>query len=222
MTAQSGDGETPDKRPDAAGLTVVGWDLPLSGEGVVLACRGGGRIRVRPIRGSDRAALIESFAGLSPESRYRRFFTRMNELPERWADRLTSLDHSLHRAWVVFDADAESAGAEERGIAVARLISQPDHPDSAELAMAVVDDHQGRGIGRALMELLLSTAAVNGISVIRADTMRENKAMIRLLRSNGAVAVGGRSDGDVVSHDLVVPEFDETTGALYDLIRHSA
>jgi len=149
----------------------------------------------------------------------------MNELPETWADRLTSVDHSLHRAWVVFDADAdgaESAAAEKQGIAVARLISQSDTPEIAELAMAVGDDHQGRGIGRALMDLLLSTAAVNEIAVIRADTMRENKAMIRLLRSRGAVAVDGRGDGGVISYDLVVPDVDETTGALYDLIRHTS
>jgi len=196
MSVRLGDDDRADSRSDDVGLRVPKWDLPLSPDGMILEYRGGGQFRVRPIRGSDRAALVESFARLSPDSRYRRFFTRMNELPEQWADRLTNIDHSRHRAWVAFEAEA--GGAETRGIAVARLISQLETPEIAELAMAVVDDRQGRGIGRALMDLLLSTAAVSGVAVVRADTMRENKAMIRLLRSRGAVAVDGRGGGGVI------------------------
>ncbi len=212
-----------DRHDETIGLRIPKWELPLSRDGVVLDIGAGGRIRVRPIRATDRAALIETFARLSPTSRHRRFFSQMNELPEIWAEKLTSIDHSLHRAWVVFDADAEAepGGSPEQGVAIARLVSQAEDPTTAELALAIVDDHQGRGIGRALMDLLLSTAAINDIDVIRADTLRENKAMIHLLRSRGAVAVVDRSDGAVVSYDLRVPNVDETTGALYDLIRRA-
>lgn len=202
-------------------LSVLRWDLPLSPDGVVLTCADGGHIRVRPIRGSDAAGLTETYKRLSTLSRYRRFFTQMNELPADLAEKLTEIDHSLHHAWVVFDADDEANQSHdpEHGIAVARLVANEDDPHTAELALAIVDDHQGRGIGNALMELLLSTAAMNDISVIRADTMHENKAMIRLLRSRGAVSVSGRTDIGIASYDLPVPEVDETTGALYDLLR---
>ncbi len=221
MTVLFGGMEPTGGHEESVNLTVTKWDLPLSSDGVILDFGGGSRIRVRPIRASDKTALIETFARLSPLSRQHRFFTQMNELPEGWAERLTSIDHSLHRAWVVFDTDAGSGGCSEQGIAVARLVSQAGDPTTAELALAVVDDHQGRGIGRALMDLLLSTAAINKIGVIRADTMRDNKAMIRLLRSWGALPVADRSDGGVVSYDLRVPNVDETTGALYDLIRQA-
>jgi len=208
------------------GLSIPKWNLPLSPDGVVVRCSDGGLVRIRPIRSTDKEALRETFARLSPESRQRRFFTQMNELPEMWAERLTNIDHRLHRAWVVFDAPTDGdtvrndpAELDNSGIAVARLVAQPDNPTTAELALVVADDHQGRGIGHALMDLLLSTASVNGITTITADTLRDNKAMIRLMRERGAVADESRSEGGIVSYNLAVPVVDETTGALYDLIR---
>ena len=203
-----------------APLEVADWHLPLSPDGVVLNCRDGGRIRVRPIRKSDKQALIETFRSLSPESRRRRFFTQMNELPEYWANRLTDIDHRGHRAWVVFDAESEAG--QEVGIAVARMVAVDGEPGTAELSLVVADDQQGRGIGRMLMDLLLSTAAVSGVRVLRADTMYDNKAMIRLMRERGAERVDDRTDPGIVSFDLAVPDVDETTGALYDLIRLAA
>jgi len=206
------------------GLSVPKWNLPLSPEGVVVRCSDGGLVRVRPIRPTDKGPLKETFARLSPKSRQRRFFTQMNELPEMLAERLTNIDHTLHRAWVVFDASHNAAAASyattaEAGIAVARLVALPGDPTTAELALVVDEGHQGRGVGRALMDLLLSTAAANGITTLTADTLRDNKAMIRLMRERGAIADESRSEGGIVSYDLVVTEVDETVGALYDLIR---
>jgi len=206
------------------GLSIPKWNLPLSPEGVIVRCSDGGLVRIRPIRPTDKEPLKETFARLSPRSRQRRFFTQMNELPDTLAERLANIDHRLHRAWVVFDASHDGNARDREqvagaGIAVARLVSLPDDATTAELALVVADDHQGRGIGRALMDLLLSTASVNGITTLTADTLRENNAMIRLMRERGAVADESRSEGGIVSYDLPVPEVDETAGALYDLIR---
>ena len=51
------------------------WQLPLKAEGIVMALRKGGRMRVRPIRADDADTLIDAYQALSPESRYFRFFS---------------------------------------------------------------------------------------------------------------------------------------------------
>lgn len=201
----------------------VRWNLPLTPDGVIFELEDGSRFRVRPVRATDRTALQEAYEQLSPESRYRRFFTLMPHLPEEWATRLTDIDHTTHRAWVVFDPDAPSGHGDD-GVAVARLINDADEPAVAEAAFAVADDYQGRGIGRLLFELIVSTAVLADLNVIRADTLRENRPMIGLLRSFGAVKNAERSDADIVCYELPVPtaeQADITAGALYELLRRT-
>ncbi len=198
----------------------VRWNLPLSPEGVIFELEDGRRFRVRPVRAADKDALQEAYHRLSPESRYRRFFTLMPHLPDHWATRLTDIDHDRHRAWAVFDPNA--ADHEDDEVGVARLIVDADDPTTADAAFAVIDEYQGQGIGRLLMELIVSTAALNEISTVRAETLRENRSMIGLLRSFGAVKNADRSDPEVICYELAVPSIEQadiTAGALYELLR---
>ncbi len=195
------------------------WELPLSPRGVAVQLKDGSEVVVRPVRATDKQAAIEGFAKLSPQSRYRRFFTLMPTLSDNLADRLTDIDHHTHRAWAVFDPHLDP---EVGGIAVARLITDSDDGSLAEAAFAVLDSYQGRGVGQLLLDMVTSTAALNGIETIRAHTLRENRAMIGLLRSRGARSNPEESDGETVALDLSVSvdEADTTAGALYELIRY--
>src|SRR5262245_28912252 len=60
---------------------------------------------LRLLRPDDRDRLLEGFANLAEESRYRRFFTPMPELPESVLRRLLEVDGWNHLAIA-----AESAG----------------------------------------------------------------------------------------------------------------
>lgn len=130
----------------------------------------GGRVRVRPLRPDDRAALTAGFRRLSDRSRRLRFHAGKGTLSDAELDHLTHLDYVDHFAWAAFDLD----DPERPGIGVARYVRLEDEPDVAEPAVTVVDDHQRRGLGSLLFRLLARTAAERGIRRFRAYVMAAN------------------------------------------------
>ena len=193
-------------------------DLPLSPDGVTHTLPDRSRVVLRPIRTSDADELRRGFERLSERSRYLRFFTPLQKLPEEWMSRLTNLDHRTHRAWVAYDPDAE-APAPGLGVGVARLIELDDDPTSAEAAVSVTDDYQGRGVGRLLFEIVVGTAAVAGYRTLVTNVLRENGRMLELV-----AALGGNQKriGDGASLRIEIP-LSETPdaqiidGALYEI-----
>ncbi len=91
----------------------------------------GSVITLREVRPDDKDAIAAGFAALSPESRYRRFFTAMSRLSGSDLRYLTEVDHADHEAVLGFTADGEPVG-------VARYV-RGDIPEEAEVAVAVVD-----------------------------------------------------------------------------------
>jgi nucleotide-binding universal stress UspA family protein len=142
-----------------------------------LTLRDGSRIVIRPIEPDDRDDLREGFERLSPESRYRRFFSPVPRLSERHLDYLTQVDHHDHEALVAVEADGGI------GIGVARYVRTA--PDEAEPAMAVADDWQGRGIGGRLLEALAERAREEGITRFRAPVLAANREALTMLRRLG-------------------------------------
>lgn len=202
------------------------WELPLSPSGIVMMLRKGGRVRIRPVRKDDVAALEHAYLRLSEQSRYFRFFGARPELGDKLAAMLTDIDHKNHFAWAVFDPDRPSEVGDDSGfvVASARLIRDPD-PTSAEAALAVVDEYHNRGIGRFLIELLVSTAVEHGVSVLRFEVLHENRPMRELISAMGAIAHPIEGDRSVIDYHLALPAADALNapaGALYDLLRHLA
>jgi RimJ/RimL family protein N-acetyltransferase len=140
--------------------------------------RDGVRLTVRPIRGDDRDALQGAFRRLSPSSRYRRFLTAKEHLTESELTRLTEVDHRDHEALVVTDDERNLVG-------VARYIRLDERPAAAEVAVTVVDEWQGRGIGTALLTRLIERAEEAGIETFVASCLATNKDMIVLFRELG-------------------------------------
>lgn len=205
------------------------WELPLSPDGMVMELRNGGRMRVRPIRSDDTDDLMRAYERLSHESKYYRFFTARPRLPRAMAEKLTDIDHENHFAWVVFDADDPDSQRQGFGIAAARLIRDAEPLESgetsAEAAVTVVDDFHHRGIGRFLIELLVSTAADVGIDVLRFDVLRENAKMRGLMTGTGASVHSVPGERGVVEFRLTVPPADTLAvpaGNIYRLLRHVA
>src|SRR5437764_8435288 len=83
-------------------------------------------VRLRLLRRADREKLVAAFDRLSPESRYRRFFTAMPRLPEKLLRRLFDIDGWNH---VAIGAETMTADpAEAEGVGIARFIRHPRLP----------------------------------------------------------------------------------------------
>ena len=203
------------------------WDVPLDADGIKGELDDGTPFVIRPLRPTDGPGLEAAFAQMSPRSKYLRFFTVRERLGEELVNSLTDIDHDRHRAWVVADPTAPSdVGTEEgRGFAVARLIVVEDEPKVAEASLAVMDDYQGRGFGRLLLELLIGTAQDAGIEFIRFETLYENRGMRALLSGLDAERNDELSDREVLVYDLPVTEGDSggvAVGPLYEILRFIA
>jgi GNAT superfamily N-acetyltransferase len=142
----------------------------------------GTRVRLRPIVPDDKPLLLEGFRRLSPESRYRRFLSPVQELTEPELARLTEIDYVDHFAWLALNLD--EAGTP--GMGVARYVRLPDDPDVAEAAVTVIDDYQGRGLGTLLLEALGAVALKNGIRRFRGYALETNRPMREVLEGVGA------------------------------------
>ena len=159
--------------------------------GAPIALRDGSRVRIRRLRDSDSELLVRGFRRLSPESRYRRFLAPTPKLSEGIVRYLVEIDHRDHEALIALD---EQSG---EGVGVARYVRNPARPDVAEVAVTVVDDWHGRGLGTLLLEAITIRAREEGIDTFTALMLVENGQMMDLLRRLGAVRVVDRAAGTV-------------------------
>jgi RimJ/RimL family protein N-acetyltransferase len=157
----------------------------------VIRLADGQQIEVRPIRPEDRRELAEGMRRLSPESRYRRFFSLTEQLSEDELDYLTKVDHHDHEALVARDLGTGL------GIGVARYVRAAPGSEVAELGIAVADDWQGRGVGTALLRQLSDRAREEGVRRFSALILDENRPMLDLIDDLGDVHVKGHDFGSV-------------------------
>ena len=176
--------------------------------------RDGSSIELRVLRVTDRDELYAAFHRLSPESRYRRFFSDTVELSSEMLDYLTDLDGYDHFALVAHRASADLKS--DVGVGVARFIRLKREPQIAEAAITVTDDAQGIGLGRVLLSRLREAALEREIVCFRTSLLGSNDAMAKLV-SGGVVH---ESDGIVVVIDVPLTEPGEPT--LYKLLRMAA
>jgi GNAT superfamily N-acetyltransferase len=159
---------------------------------------------LRPVGPADRDLIVQGFERLSPESRYRRFFAPLRALPEHMLDYLTVIDYVDHFAW---GAMVRGEGGDWVGAGISRYVRLPDDPVAADAALTVVDDWQGRGLGRVLLDALVLEALENGITRFEGEVLVENRPMQELLRRTGARF---RPEGDgVLRFSIDLPARDE-------------
>ncbi|HYU82777.1 MAG TPA: GNAT family N-acetyltransferase, partial [Candidatus Polarisedimenticolia bacterium] len=138
--------------------------------------RDGAVVHVRPVRPNDEPALVELFRSLSLHSRLFRFFSGSTDLSGE-AKRAISVDYRDSFSLVAV------AGVERRLIAQAAYYAGPDR--RAEVAWAIADDWQGRGLGTLLLAHLAEVAEQNGIGPFIAYVLSENRQMIEMLTESG-------------------------------------
>jgi GNAT superfamily N-acetyltransferase len=137
-----------------------------------LRLRDGTDILLRPFRPGDGNLLVAGFDRLSDRSRYRRFLSPMPVLTDSMLSFLTSVDGFNHRAW----------GA----VVDVRWVRTRLDPGVADMAVTVIDDYQGRGLGALLLDVAVLDAFGCGIERFEGVVLGENIASRRMLARGGA------------------------------------
>lgn len=154
-------------------------------------------VSIRPIDPSDAPGLADFYARLSPESRRRRFLG-----PAVVDDALIARFTDEPDGGLV--AVLSEPGPRD-GEIVGHASVQADGADRAELAFAVADELQGRGLGRILVEMAAELARRRGFREATASLLADNAPMRRLLHGAGAEIVTADIDGGVEEIRLRLP-----------------
>jgi RimJ/RimL family protein N-acetyltransferase len=169
-----------------------GGEPPAISRQVLL--RDGSPVLIRPVRSTDAQLLTEGFARLSERSRRLRFLGRKNTLTEADLRYYTDVDHHDHEALGALDH------VRGGGVGIARYVRDREDPHAAEIALAIVDDWQGRGLGTELLARLSERACQEGICRFTALIAPDNAAMAGLLRSFGGGLV--RRDYGTLEYEI--------------------
>ncbi len=160
----------------------------------------GRHVRLVPIGPQDAPAERDFVGALSLTSRYRRFHFGLRELSPEASRAMTEIDQHHHVAFVARpDGDAATI------VADARYVLRADSAD-AEFAIAVADDWQGAGLGRALLQRLAAHARAHGVRRLFGDVLWGNPAMLALVRSLGAQLRRNPGDSTVVRVEFMFGE----------------
>jgi GNAT superfamily N-acetyltransferase len=155
-------------------------------------------VRVRPIVASDKPRIAEGLANLSTESQYLRFLRPVGHLSADELTYLTEIDYRAHFAW-----GAELVrGRQHQGIGLARYVCQTEDPTTAEAAVAVIDDHQGKGLGAILLALLAESALENGVKRFRSYVLSANRKVLTALDRPG---IERQEEAGMFRFDIPIP-----------------
>ena len=175
-----------------------------------LVLRDGSRLVVRSIVPSDKAAIQRAFERLSPESRYRRFFSPLTELSDRDLAYLTEIDHADHEALAAFDPESDDI------VGVARYVRTGEGGTSAEASIVVADDWQHRGVGSALLDRIARRARAAGITHFIALVLTDNRDALGLFGSLAPDATRERTKDGHLELLIELPEPGRLEGSLLE------
>lgn len=151
---------------------------------------------LRPIRPADARLYPEFLEHLDPEDIRMRFLAPRRHFPDEMALRLTQLDYDRDMAFVALRPDGALAG-------VSRLSCDPDHR-IGEYALLVRSDMHGRGIGTALMRILINYAQADGVERLEGAVLSENRGMQALVRRLGFAFEMDPDDPGVLTSSLAL------------------
>lgn len=148
----------------------------------------------------DREKFIEGFSKLSRKTIYKRFFGFMKELTNKQIADFLDTDKKDHIAWVAFDfADDDSIG-----VGVGRFKRSKTNPKEAEMALTVIDEYQGKGVGAVLLAILYYLASKSGIDTLTGIILPVNAKLIRRFRDLGATIIRVRNE-----YEMTLPIFKD-------------
>jgi predicted CoA-binding protein len=157
----------------------------------------GSTATVRIATGHDAEALASFFARLSVESLRARFLSQSIPGPQ-FVESLCDSSNPRVQLTLVVERLLQS---DKAIVAVGSYFGRNN--DSAEVAMAVDDQFQRKGIGSALLERLALLATRAGFTRFWAITRMENRDMIDVFRNSG-FPLEDKAEGGIVELDFSV------------------
>jgi RimJ/RimL family protein N-acetyltransferase len=138
----------------------------------------GWRIFVRPIKPDDEFLIHDLLVHVSKQDLRLRFFDSIREFSHQFIARLTQIDYAREMAFVAIDE------ASDEVVGVVRLYSGSSH-ETGEYAILLRSDLKGRGLGWALMQLIIEYAKSEGLKRIVGQILQENSVMLKMCRELG-------------------------------------
>ena len=143
-----------------------------------LQLKDGWKVGVRPMRPDDEPAIVRLLQNVSPEDLRLRFFHSVKEFSHQFVGRLTQLDYARAMAFVALDPVSKEI------IGVVRLHLDSRH-ETAEYAILLRSELKGKGLGWALMQLLIEYARAEGLKSLYGEVLNENTTMLTMCRDLG-------------------------------------
>ena len=143
-----------------------------------LQLRDGSKVCVRPMRPDDEPAIVRLLQNVSREDLRLRFFHSVGEFSHQFVSRLTQLDYARAMAFVALDPLSKEI------IGVVRLHTDSRH-ETAEYAILLRSELKGKGLGWALMQLLIEYARAEGLKSLYGEVLNENTTMLEMCRDLG-------------------------------------
>ncbi len=140
----------------------------------------GFQIFLRPVKITDEPLLKDFFYSLSDRSLHRRFLSWRTDIPHERLQDFVIIDYTKEISVLAIIGSQENetiVGLGQYGV------DETTH--SAEVALAVRDDHQNRGIGSELLSYLTYLAKREGLLGFTAEVLVENKPMLQVFEQGG-------------------------------------
>lgn len=155
--------------------------------------KNGQTVSVRPFEPEDAEAKQQFIRRLSPQSRYTRFMTRTNELPQPTLARFSKLDYHSEGAWIAENSD---------GLIVAVSRFSRLTRDECEFGITLSEDMRGSGLAHEMMQLIIRLATQQGYQSMSATILKENTAMLKLAKKSGFSLMESEQDKNLYQAKL--------------------
>ena len=152
---------------------------------------------MRPTSPGDESLIRELLGHVSKEDLRLRFFDSIKEFSDQFIAKLTDLDGLRAIAFVAFDETSRET------LGVVWLYCDSVH-ETGEYAILLRSDLKGRGLGWALMQLIIEYAKSEGLNRIDGQILQENSVMLKMCRELGFMVVTDAEDRGVCDVTLTL------------------
>ena len=142
----------------------------------------GTEVIIRPIRPEDERLIVRFHAKLSERSIYQRYF-HLLPLDQRVShDRLVKVCFGDYDREIALVAEHWGLGTHQSDVLAVGSLSKAHLVNEAELAVLIIDEYQGRGLGSELSRRLLEIARAEKLDRVTVEILVENRQMFEVCR----------------------------------------